>query len=239
MREAGELTNYMKLDLESLYIFGTMALDQWGLQAIHLSTLPLAKKHPFVEVVSALEANKAETIGGIWSSEREKMLWLHYQIRFYRNRFVTHTNRPWQRGNTRAVFGEDFRLFTPTPPGWLDDEECDLGIMSLLPLAPELVQRMQKRKRRPRALIEFLFEGIGQQENRTDRERIAELYGKVGGQTPSFQTIAERLFDFVKRSTSTLIEIAVANPEKIDLGPPVTLNEDLLAGALRKPDPRV
>lgn len=53
------------------------------------------------------------------------MLWLHYQVGFYRNRFVADANRPWQRGTTSSVIGDDFNLFIPTPPGWEDDKRYD------------------------------------------------------------------------------------------------------------------
>lgn len=232
LNERHELNSYMKIDLESLYLFSMMALDQWGLQAIYVGHLPLKMKHPFVELISALERSDAGLLNDLWPSQKGQMLWLHYHLRFYRNRFVTHANRPWQRGQTLMTFGEDFRLFTPTPPGWLDDAKCDKEILSLIDLAPEYVRNLPDghRSKEPRALIARLFDNIGNIRDRANRERVAELYGKVGGETPTFQITAERLISFLGQGTAILVDIVVNHPLNVDLGPPAKLSEELIVG---------
>ena len=113
----------MKLDLETLYLFGNILLDQWALQVITIGDTQVRKQHPFRELVEHLDQATDDVLGPLWDRTRDDMLWLHYQLRFYRNRFITHANRPWQRGTTASVMGADFNLFTPTPPGWLDDDK--------------------------------------------------------------------------------------------------------------------
>jgi hypothetical protein len=188
-----EMTAYMKQDLESFFIFGGILIDQWSLQAIAIANLDLERVHPFPELVGFFEDGQISILDPIWSQLKEKILWLHYQLRFYRNRFIVHANRPWQRGTTRSVYGNDFNLFTPTPPGWLDDKKWDNEIKKLIHLAPDYIQNASDNyweKERPRALIERIFNNIGNIQGRNDREKVASIYGKVGGSTPTFQVIA-------------------------------------------------
>jgi hypothetical protein len=156
-------------------------------------------------------------------------LWLYYQLRFYRNRFIVHANRPWQRGTTRSVFGEDFNLFTPTPPGWLDDEALDAEIKSLMRLAPEYIRNARDdywEKARPGRLIEVLMDRIADF-SKPDREQVSRLFGKKGGSTPDFRVLGKRLLQFVANGTEQLIAIARNNLQNIDLGRPHRTSGDM------------
>lgn len=229
MRQSGDITEHMKLDMESLYIFGGILLDQWAMQAIAVGNIPCPKQHPFRELVDYLDQNPNGTLEPVWTAARDAMLWLYYQLRFYRNRFIVHANRPWQRGTTRSVYGDDFNLFTPTPPGWLDDKSIDAEIMSLLPLAPERLRTAPDdywEKARPGRLLELLFDNITQYP-KEDREKISKLFGKKGGSTPSFQVLASRIFSFVAEATPLLMEIAQANLQSIDIGRPHRTSEEM------------
>ena len=90
----GEANELMKLDLESLYIFGGILLDQIALQAIAVANLTCAKQHPFRELVDLLDCRRDTILEPLWVSTKENMLWLYYQLRFYRNRFIVHATRP-------------------------------------------------------------------------------------------------------------------------------------------------
>lgn len=223
MRQEDEINAYMKQDLETFYMFGGILLDQLSLQAIAIANLSLPKKYPFVELVGFFESGQTSILDPIWKKLKEQILWLHYQLRFYRNRFVVHANRPWQRGTTRSVYGDDFNLFTPTPPGWLDDEKLNEEIKKLLHLAPDHIKNARAdywEKERPRALIERIFNNIGNISDKQDREKIASIYGQVGGSTPTFQIIATKLFELVELATELLDNIAKANLQTINLGKP-------------------
>lgn len=222
-KQEGEINAYMKQDLETLYIFGGILLDQLSLQAIAIANLDLPKKHPFVELVGFFESGQTSILNPIWKQLKEKILWLHYQLRFYRNRFVVHANRPWQRGTTCSVYGEDFNLFTPTPPGWVDDEKLNEEIRNLLYLAPDRIKNAPDdywEKGRPRALIERIFNNIGNITDKQDREKVAAIYGQVGGSTPTFQIVATRLFELAELEAELLNNIAKTNLHVINLGKP-------------------
>ena len=155
MVRSERITEYMKLDFESLYMFGGVLLDQWALLAIAVGNIPCPKQHPFRELVDFLDENPSTVLAPLWEAVKDDALWLYYQLRFYRNRFIVHANRPWQRGTTRTVYGNDFNLFTPTPPGWLNDEALDVEIFSLMSLVPRGFEH-----ERPARLIEVLFDLI-------------------------------------------------------------------------------
>lgn len=230
MKWESELTEYMKQDMETLYIFGGMLLDQWTLLALYIAGVGRPEKrykHPFHDLVTEFEKENESSICTtsriypIWVNLKSDILWLDYQIRFYRNRFIVHSDRPWQRGTTRGLYGDDFNLFIPTPPGWLDDEKVNTEIKKLLHLAPSHIREAPDdhwEKARPRALIERIFNNIGNIENKDDREKVARLFGKVGGSTPSFQIIAENLFRFMCSATKQLNDIAGTNLKTINIG---------------------
>ena len=230
MKEKGELTEYMKQDMETLYIFGGMLFDQWALLVFYIAGVsqPGEKyQHPFHHLVTEFEKEDKSRIRPvnriypIWTNFKSGMLWLDYQIRFYRNRFIVHSDRPWQRGTTTSVYGDYFNLFIPTPPGWLDDKKIDTEINKLLHLAPSHIREAPDdhwEKARPRALIERIFNNIGNIENKEDRKKVATLFGKVGGSTPSFQIIAENLFRFICSATKQLNDIAKTNFKTINIG---------------------
>ena len=195
---------------------------------ITIGDTQVRKQHPFRELVEHLDQATDDVLGPLWDRTRDDMLWLHYQLRFYRNRFITHANRPWQRGTTASVMGADFNLFTPTPPGWLDDDALNAEILQLMHLAPVHIQKMKNDWRKPMQLIEVLFDRIAVY-GRPHRERISRLYGKKGGSTPSYHVLALRLFRFVADATEALIPIVRTNASAIDLGRPYSTSADLHA----------
>lgn len=209
LREVSEATELMKLDLESLYIFGGILLDQLSLQAIAVGNISCAKQHPYRELVDVLDQDPSGPLSPLWEKTWPDMLWLYYQLRFYRNRFIVHANRPWQRGTTRSVYGDDFNLFTPTPPGWLDDKALDNEIKDLIHLTPDRIKnaRVDYWERRPGRIIEVLFDMISDFD-KPNREKISRLFGQKGGSTPDFNVLAIRLLRFVAEGTEALIPIA-------------------------------
>ena len=229
MKRSHELTQYMQLDMESLYIFGVTLLDQWSLQALSIGNVHTLRKHPFVELVAHLESDSASPLEPLWAALKPQLLWLHYQLRFYRNRFIIHPTRPWQGGKTAFLFVDYFNFFIPTPPGWLDDRALDEQIKTLLHLAPERIRNAPGdywEKARTGRLIEVLFDDIAKYQ-KSDREKIAEFFGRKGGSTPSFQVIGSRLFEFLGAGTEILIDIAKANLANIDLGPPHHTSQEM------------
>lgn len=229
LREQHELTGYMKMDLESLYVFGGVLLDQWAMQLIYLAGIMnrSRRQKPFVGLVEVFEGEEEQTLlEPVRDAVLKPARWLYWQLRFYRNRFIIHSNRPWQRGTTRSLHGSDFNLFTPSPPGWLSDaEESEINqeVHSYLPLAPKTVRDAPDdywQKKSARALLEVLFNHIGDIEDAAKRKRIAHLFGRVGGSLPTFQTVAANLLSLVRDGTAAMNSVADQVPSDVDLGAP-------------------
>lgn len=228
LQEQHELTGYMKMDLESLYVFGGMLLDQWAMQLIYLGGLmnKSRRQKPFVGLVEVFESEEQTLLDPVRDAVLRPARWLYWQLRFYRNRFIIHSNRPWQRGTTRSLQGTDFNLFTPSPPGWLSDieeEEINQEVYSYLPLAPKAIRDAPDdywQKKSARALLEVLFNHISDIEDAEKRKRIAHLFGRVGGSLPSFQTVAANLLSLVRDGTAAMNSVADQVPTDVDLGVP-------------------
>ena len=216
------LTDYIKLDFEALYLFGTILLDQWSLMVAYSIGRQNPEEINFHRLVSLLEdQDYSGPLERLWVQQSEQMLWLNSHIRFYRNRFVAHSNRPWQRGFTRSLHGYDFRLFVPSPPGWENEEEISREINSLIQLAPQWLQDKPDdywEKARPRALLERLLDNIGNVQNRADRDIINRLVSRTGISTPSFHTVGEKLLLFIRDATPILQEIAMSDIAQINVG---------------------
>ena len=226
LRRDGQCVEHMKLDHESLYLFGGILLDQWAFQALAVGGTKSKTGNGFADLVDVLEAGSAAVFSPLWANHRDDILWMHYQLRFYRNRFIVHADRPWQRGTGHSVYGDDFNLHTPSPPGWLDDAALDSDILSLLPLAPEAIRRDPRRRTHPGAVIEAMFDDIGRH-GPADRKRIADLFKQKGGSTPNFQVLARRLLRLIALGTETLIPIAEANAASVILGDPHSTSAEL------------
>ncbi len=225
-QESHKLTNLMKTDMESLYMFGGILLDQWSLQAIIVGGGNIKTSHPFSDLVVELEKNNLNTLAELWKIYSEALLWLFYNFRIFRNRFIVHSNRPRQRGSTMSVHGNDFQFFTPTPPGWLNDKELLSEIRSFVESAPPniIIDKKSIKDKNSHTLLETMFNNIGKYEHKGDREKIATLFSKVGGSTPTFQIVLEKLIRLVSESTLTLIKLAKENIDSINLGEPYRLS---------------
>lgn len=224
-RENASITSEMKLDTECLYQFGAILLDQWALTAAYVAGLPTPESITFFSIVDRLDRSEnLGTLTAVWGSLKGNMIWLMHQFRSYRNRFIVHADRPWQRGTVYSVFGDDFSLFTPSPPGWLDDEALEARAKSLIHLAPEWLKQQPPdywERDRGRALLQRLFSEIGGIPRREDRELVADLARKMGLTTPTFQILGTSLLTFVASATSILRAAIAQGSSRINLGPPV------------------
>ena len=157
MGEAHRINEALKLDYESLFHFGGVLLDQWAHAAGYLAGVGRPEGFVFHSLCEHVEReNASPALRPVREGLRRHTRWLHFWMRTYRNKFVVHAERPWQRGTVGGVSADDFALFTPSPPGWEDDAGVALEIHALLPHAPEWLQRADPsywEKERPLALF--------------------------------------------------------------------------------------
>jgi hypothetical protein len=219
--EQSRLHPQMKLDMESLYIFGNLVLDQWAHLIAYLVGLGSPEEFTFTSLVLLLQARDYNgVLKPLWDHHKPDILWLYYQLKFYRNIFVEHLNRPWQRGTTMSVYGEDFNLFIPTPPGWVDEAAMQRELEAIRHYAPRRLREAPDdywEKKNLRRLLEVTFMQIDEIPDQAGRDKVWEVWSKVGGSTPSYEVIAYRLTRFLKESIPTMMGIVSSHPERVNL----------------------
>ncbi len=222
----GDLTEQMRLDMEVLFIFGNMVLDQWALIIKHLYGLGKLskgnnKEYPFKDLYLILKDSTQNNLKDLWDKHSRDIVWLYYNLRFYRNVFIEHLENPWQRGSTMSVYGEDFNLHIPVPPGWLDEKEVESELKSIYHLAPQKLKDMPDdywEKKNLKRVLEVTFQNIDGIPMHDDREKVWKVWKKLGGSTPSYDVIANRLLRLIETTLKTIINEVKQNPESVDFG---------------------
>lgn len=204
-----ETAKAIKVDFEALYLFGSILLDQWSVFAAYLRGLPSPSPSTFHRIVSTVEQNQsAGPLRALWPL-RSVMRWLTFQIRYYRNVFIVHVDRPIQQGFTRSTHCDEFQLFRPV----------------LANAGGNVVQRIARLQgcseaevERPGLMLQEMFAAVGEREDARERDEIAQLVRACGMSTPSFQQLCVKLLSFLADASPVLIEAAIAEPERVNLG---------------------
>ena len=221
-QKSQEVHNQMKLDMESLYIFGNLLLDQWAHIVGYVINDPDPKKFSFATFVDKVQKKGDKgALEPFWQKHGQDILWLFYQLRMYRNVFIEHMRVPRQRGTNRSTNGHDFKLFSPTSIGWLEDSQIEEKVMSIFSFAPHYIKFAPVdiwRSGNRRNLLEEIFYNIDQITEQADREKVWNVWNEIGGLTPSYDVIAMRLMRFTATSILTIIDMISMHPEKVNLG---------------------
>ncbi len=216
------LTKLLKVDYESLFHFGSVLLDQWAYASGYLAGVATPEDFTFHKLSLEVQgSNVPPALAPIRHGLLRHVRWLYFWMRTYRNAFVVHANRPWQRGVVSTVRGDDFSLHTPSPAGWENEEGLHAELLGLRPLAPERIQSASPdswERTNSKALLAAVIENIGQVDRQADRDRIAYLAGRAGTQTPTFQVVVGVLADFISQAAVGVQNAALAQPESINLG---------------------
>jgi len=223
LTESSGLTQQMRLDAESLYVFANLALDQWSFVIAYGLGLRDPTNYRYRYLVDQLQGRRTPAaLSSIKERHLADAVWLLYQVRSYRNAFVEHVERPWQRGSTMGLYTDDFRFFITTPIGWIAPEEEKRLIDAIRPFAPEWTKRLPADhwQASPRGILTATYEEVDKIKRVADREKVWEAWQQLGGSTLSFDRLAGRLVGFLNASTETVQERVELNPRRIDLGPP-------------------
>lgn len=219
--ENHKLTGLMRMDNETLYIFGNLTLDQWAYTIAYSLGLEDPNRYTFHQLVSKLQANSVDSkLELFYERHFRDVIWLYYQLRLYRNNFIEHVSRPWQRGSTMSAYGDDFIFFIPTPPGWIPEENQREIFATIKHLKPDWVKKLPKGhwQAKPRASLEVMMRQIEDVPKVVDREKIWDVWKEIGGSTVSFDVLGNRLVKFINESTQTIFEQMQNRPKDIILG---------------------
>lgn len=221
-QKSHEVNQQMKLDMESLFIFGNLLLDQWARVISYLVGSNQPEDCDFVKLVNYLQSKTGDkgVLQPMWDNHSKDMLWLLYQIRNYRNIFIEHSKDPWQRSTGRHTYGEDFRLGSLAPVDWLSQAEIEQAVKKIRYLAPRWAKPPYSDwyDQNPRQLLEVLFFFIDEVNEQEDREKIWKVWKKVGGSTFSYDMIAFRLMRFMAQSILRMLAVISQHPDKINIG---------------------
>lgn len=219
--ERHKLTTLMRLDNESLYVFGNLTLDQWALTIAYALGLARPETYDFHRLVMQLQAATVDPkLATMQQRHLRDAIWLYYQLRFYRNIFIEHVRRPWQRGSTMSAYGADFNFFIPTPVDWIPKDKEQELINSIKHLAPEWIRNLRPDdwRAQPRAVLEATFKQIDDIPTQHAREQVWNVWKEIGGSVVSFAILGTRLVGFVQASTETMFEAVQAGPQSVNLG---------------------
>ncbi len=264
LQQMHELTEQMKQDMESLYIYGNLLLDQWAYVIGYISGYEVPekskakpyfyyndfeklfedeatkkelkdfwKKHKaeakegdieinFIGLLSLLQDLKyTGELSDFWKEHKKDIIWLNFHLRFFRNVFIEHLRKPWQRGNTMGSYTDDFNLHIPAPVGYVDPKEEKRILEEIYPLSPQRLRDMPDdywEKKNLRRVLEVTLNYIDEIENQADREKVWNAWHKLGGSTPSYDVIGSRLFNYIFKSLDTMIAFVDKYPKIIKFG---------------------
>ena len=210
------LTHRMKIGVESLYMFGAILLDQLSYLIAYCAAVPKPEEFDFARLVQQLGKSANNLLMAIDASAGADLVWLHFQFRTYRNKFIVHSNRPWQRGNIGGH--HDFRLFTPSPPGWLDDAQLKKDIKKYV--LPNIPASKDWADKRPIDILDRAVDLIGTIKDQSVRDKIAELVAKAGFTTPTYQSLGRVLAAVLERVGEAISRHVSANAGLAVLGAP-------------------
>jgi hypothetical protein len=214
-----EVNNKMKLDMESLFIFGNLLLDHWAIVGAYLVGKEQPEDINFFRVADELQGKGDKgLLQPLWVNHHKDILWLLYQIRNYRNNFIEHIRVPWQRGTSMSGNNADFSLGSPAPPDYIGEDEIEKEVNKIRHLAPYWTKSSEWYRKYPRQLLAVTFFYIDDIQEKQQREKVWKVWEKVGGWTCSYDMIAFRSMRFLAESTVTMLGIIAKHPDKIHVG---------------------
>lgn len=211
----------MQLDFESLYIFGSLALDQWVMLVGALTGEPAGEPnfHRFVDVLQV--TGYRGVLLPVWERHRADVVWLYYHVRRVRNRYVEHLRVPLQRSQVMTFYGADFELFTPRAP--------QDGVFPSVSAPAEAAIRQMGRQYLTHVpsevwdedgfpyVLRLVFFSVDALETPAEREQVWDAWLALGGHSPSYHIVGLRFAGFLDESLRTVMEIIGARPNATNL----------------------
>lgn len=218
--------------MESLFIYGNLLLDQWSYIISYIAgyEVPkdrkdISKDKPDLNFAGLLNLLQSKVYSGelteFWNVHKKDIIWLNFHLRAYRNIFVEHMRKPWQRGTTMASYGDDFNFHIPTPVGYISDIDKQRTLKKIYELAPEKLKKMPDdywEKRNLHRALEVTLYYIDELENQSDREKVWEAWHELGGSAHSYDNVGIRLLNYVFTSLDTINSFIDKYPKLIKFG---------------------
>lgn len=214
-KEQHELTGYLELDIETLYQFGAVLLDQWAHMVAYIGALAKPEERDFAKLVQCLEnPNNRDFLApisdAIYKPNVEVIHRLYMQFRLYRNKFIVHRTKPWQRSSRRDYIRGEYVLWSPILPGSYTEERE----MQLIRLVLDVASRgpawftplFTDRHSNYQTLLHRMI-GHSHEWSLADRNKLIEAASNLGFETETFQELGECLLAFIRDTVPQIIAL--------------------------------
>lgn len=209
LKESHELGLRMSIDLETLYVYGNLALDHWASTVGFIANIPNSSRwsYPFANLHSEIiKPIPSEGLRSLKLTDEKDICWLFYNLREFRNKFIEHIDRPLQKGSGRRVYYMGFNFFIPAASGSLSDEEVSRQYAQIAHLQEPFIRNLPPDhwQRKPRAVLQSMVQRIETIESHQDRQLVLAVWKVIGGDSVSYEVLVRRFTKLLIESASTL-----------------------------------
>ena len=210
-RESHELGLRMTIDLETLYVYGNLALDHWASVVGFVANVPNSSQwsYPFASLhTEIVKPQPAEGLRRLKLTDGNDIYWIFYNLREFRNKFIEHIDRPIQKGSSRRTYYMGFNFFVPVASGSLTDEEIAEQHARIAHLQEPFVRNLPPDhwQRKPRAVLQSMVQRIETIESYQDRQLVLSVWKIIGGDSVSYEVLIRRFAKLLTESASTLVD---------------------------------
>jgi hypothetical protein len=217
-----EQITLLRLDVESMLLLASIALDHWAGICSYIFNYNQPQKSKFVQTVIQLSNDQNKMPQTLWNKNYKDMAWLYSQIKLFRNIFISHTSSPWQKTISYSILSDEFCFFYPTPTQ-LDFE--DSYIDTIDSYFSQIHKKISFKIAKPSVLDKskyvlqylYLFD-------KGNWKSITDDCIKCGMNSVSPSLLLKRLSSFLRESLDTLTSYVKTNHQDINMGIETTIH---------------
>ena len=219
-RRESELTNSLKVDLKSLFLFSDILFNKLVLLIRAVANpkrcIQYRSYTSFLKSLRKLDSSNPESAWeyALYQSYGEDLERIDVLLGFYRDKFIVHVSGPYQEGIVRSLYYPEIRL---DHTSWKLDEFDLKKFMELINELGDIVPAKDKygrpmdKESDPRPKVEALFVNLHRIKDPNLREKAEDYIRSVGLSTPDIYYLLKAikettmdiicsLSDFVKKN---------------------------------------
>jgi hypothetical protein len=205
------------MDIESLYIFANLLLDQWAISAGYITGHPEPSKITFNELVGRLEDGSAlEMFHTIWSELQGELIWLRAQLGLFRSIFIVHCTNPLDRCITGSGTTGEMQLIMTS---WSMTLRQQAIVDSIAEAYKDTINVPENVRNLHFEILSLLVSNMDKILAAEDRKSIIKIAKKTGIKAPSFDVFSRNLINLIVKAAVLLENSATKNPQAINLWP--------------------
>lgn len=208
---------FLIADFEALYQLGSRLLDQWTLIATSIGRISTKKAENYNKFVEYLESPLEEFCLNLKCKFEPQLIWLHMNLLIFRDNFIVHHEKPFHQ-STYTAGSEEFAISFLVDPIWFTEENTKIfhsTIWEINDRAPSGVKLDSNVIKNPNYVVGHLLANVDRIAA-VDRDLLRKIAKKTGFNSPTYQTICTRLFEFISATVTELRMEVAANPKLIN-----------------------